>query len=80
MDPHRFSMAIPNIISAGIHRLFECEDNEEGVPNSVHIIHDCNMAWISMYTVYLRKGAVVHELCDRNDHHYQKSGTGVRGG
>ena len=79
-DPRKFSMATPKMISRGIHRLFECADSEEGVPNSSRIKSDCDRAWKAMWIVYQHKGAIVEDLVDRNGHCYRNSGTGKQGG
>ena len=79
-DPRRFSMATPRTISQGIHRLFECDENQEGVPSSSRIIHDCDQVWDSMETVLAHGGAVVEDLCNRNGIRYRKIGPEKRGG
>ena len=58
--------------------LFECDDDKDGVPDSDRIIHDCNKAWDSMWTVYEEKGAVVEDLCNRNGNRYLTAGRGKK--
>ena len=79
-DPRRFSMATPKTISQGIHRLFQCDESQEGVPSSSQIIHDCDQVWESMWTVYKHKGAIVENLGNRNGIRYRAIGTDKRGG
>ena len=73
-------METPKMISQGIRRLFECADDEDGVPDSDRIIHDCDKAWDTMWTVYEEKGAVVEDLCNRNGNRYLTAGRGKKGG
>ena len=61
-----------------IHRLFECDETETGVPSSERIIHDCDKALDSMWTVYKCDGAVVEDLCNRNGIRYLTAGTKKR--
>ena len=79
-DPRRFSMATPKTISRGIHRLFQCDKDQEGVPNSSRIIHDCDQVWDAMGTVLAHDGAVVEDLCNRNGIRYRRMGPEKRGG
>ena len=79
-DPRRFSMATPKTISQGIHRLFQCDESQEGVPSSSRIIHDCDQVWDSMETVLAHDGAVVEDLCNRNGICYRRIGEEKRGG
>ena len=53
--PRIFCMSTPNLISAGVCRLFECRDYEEGVPNYVRTIPNCDIVWDSMNAVYLKE-------------------------
>ena len=78
LDPRRFSMETPKMILRGIRRLFDCDGDEDGVPDSARIIHDCDKAWDSMWTVYEEKGAVVENLCNRNGNRYLTAGRGKK--
>ena len=80
LDPRRFGMETPKKVSECIHRLFDCEPGEDGVPDSGRIIHDCDQVWDSMESVYEEEGAVVHSICDRNGHRYRKADAGTHGG
>ena len=60
----------------------DVEDNiqEEGVPYSERIVHDCDKALSAMEIVYENGGEIVPGLANRNGDRYSKRGTKQHGG
>ena len=53
---------------------------EEGVPNSMRIIQDCDCALDSMEVVFQHKGKIVKGLANHNGQRHSKDGSGKHGG